>query len=136
MLSFWDPFAEMSHMQERFMNRSLNGNSSWKPAVDIYEDESGIHVSADVAGIKPEDIKVNVERNILTISGERRLENEDTREGYHRVERSYGSFTRSFALTDEIDTEKIDARYDNGVLSLRLNKRPAAKRREIEVKAA
>ena len=137
MLSYWDPFSEMSRVQDRFFGRAaLDRENPWRPAVDIYEDADGIQVKADLAGVKPEDIKINVENNVLTISGDRKLDKEDKREGYHRVERFHGSFSRSFALTDEISTEDVDARYDSGVLSLTLHKRPAAKRRAIEIKAS
>jgi HSP20 family protein len=137
MLAYWDPFAEMSRLHDRVFTRSGNAqDSGWRPAVDIFEDNDGIHVKADLAGVKPEDIKVNVENNVLCISGERKLENSEQRNGYHRVERVHGSFSRSFALTDQVDAENIDAKYDNGVLTVTLRKRPTAKRREISVKAA
>ena len=137
MLAYWDPFAEMSRLQDRFFTRAGNAqDSGWRPAVDILEDSDGIHVKADLAGVKPEDIKVNVENNVLSISGERKLENAEKRDGYHRVERVHGTFSRSFALTDQVDAENIDAKYDNGVLTVSLRKRAAAKRREISVKAA
>jgi HSP20 family protein len=135
MLGYWDPFSELSRVQDRFFGRpTLDREYAFKPAVDIFEDEDGIHVQAELAGLKPEDIKVEVENNVLTISGQRRMEHEDKRDNYHRVERFYGSFTRSFALSDEVSREEIDAKYENGVLSLRLPKRPAAKKRAIAVK--
>jgi HSP20 family protein len=135
MLSYWDPFADMSRVQDRFFNRSaLDRDNPWKPAVDIYEDEQGIHVKADLAGVKPEDIKVNVENNVLTISGERKFQQQDKREGYHRLERFHGTFSRSFALTDEINSEEIDARHENGVLTLTMHKRPTTKNRQIAIK--
>jgi HSP20 family protein len=137
MLGYWDPFSELSRVQDRFFGRpALEREYAFKPAVDIFEDEEGIHVKAELAGLKPEDIKVEVENNVLTISGQRRMENEEKRENYHRVERFYGTFSRSFALSDEVSREEIDAKYENGVLSLRLPKRPAAKKRAIEVKQA
>ena len=137
MLAYWDPFSEMSRIHDRFFARSgIERESNWKPAVDIFEDNDGVHVKADLAGVKPEDIKVNVENNVLTLSGERKLEKAEARDGYHRVERFYGSFSRSFALTDEVSSEDIDAKLDGGVLTVSLKKRPAAKRREIEIKAA
>ena len=86
--------------------------------------------------VKPEDIRVEVENRVLTISDERQLEHQDKREGYHRVERFYGSFTRSFALGDEVSPDSIDAKYENRVLTVRLPKSPTAKRRAIEVKPA
>ena len=137
MLGYWDPFAELSRVQDRFFGRPVQEREyAFKPAVDIYEDDDGIHVQTDLAGVKPEDIKVEVENNVLTISGQRRMEHEDKRDGYHRVERFYGTFTRSFALSDEVSRDEIDAKFENGVLSLKLPKRPAAKRREIAIKSA
>ena len=127
MLGYWDPFAEMSRVQDRFFGRPAQEREyAWKPAVDIFEDDGGIQVKVDVAGVKPEDIKVEVENNVLTISGQRKLDHEEKREGYHRVERFFGSFSRSFALTDEVSADDIEAKYENGVLNLRLPKRPAA----------
>jgi HSP20 family protein len=137
MLTYWDPFAEISRVHDRFFGRAaLDREYTWKPAVDIYEDGDGVHVKAEVPGVNPDDIRVGVENGVLTISGERKLEHEDKREGYHRVERFYGTFSRSFALGDDVDAENIDARYDKGVLNVTLRKRPAAKKREIAVKAA
>ena len=136
MLGYWDPFAEMSRIQDRFFGRPTEEREyAWKPAVDIYEDADGIHVKADLAGVKPEDIKVEVENKVLTISGQRKLDHDEKREGYHRVERFFGTFSRSFALADEVSSDEIDAKYENGVLNVRLPKRPAAKRREIAVKS-
>ena len=136
MLTQWDPFSEMSRLQDEFFGRRANTNNpSFRPSVDIFQDENGVHIRADLAGVKPEDIKVSVENNVLTLSGERRLENEDNRDGYHRVERHYGSFSRSFALTDKVNSEDIDASFDNGVLSLLLPHKPETKKREIAVKA-
>ena len=135
MLGYWDPFSELSRVQDRFFGRpSAEREYAFRPAVDIFEDDEGIHVQAELAGLKPEDIKVEVEHNVLTISGQRRMDHEEKRENYHRVERYYGTFTRSFALSDEVSREEIDAKYENGVLTLRLPKRPAAKKREIAVK--
>jgi HSP20 family protein len=137
MLGYWDPFADISRLHDRFVAR--NGGEpevGWKPAVDIFEDGEGIHLRAELAGVKPEDIKVNVENNVLTVSGERKLDSSVKRDAFHRVERFYGSFSRSFALTDEVDSENVDAKYEQGLLTVTLRKRPAAKRRAIEVKAA
>lgn len=137
MLGYWDPFAEMSRIQDRFFGRPVQERElNFRPAVDIYEDEEGIHVQADLAGVRPEDLKVEVENNVLTISGQRKLDHDDKRDGYHRVERYFGTFSRSFALTDEVSSDEIEAKYENGVLNVRLPKRPAAKRREIAVKSA
>ncbi len=137
MLAYWDPFVEMSRIQDRFFGKpSAEREYSFRPAVDIFEDAEGVQVKADLAGVKPEDIKVEVENNVLTISGQRVLDKAEQREGYHRVERFHGTFSRSFALTDDVNPEAVEAKYENGVLTVRLAKRPAAKRREIAVKAA
>ena len=124
MLAYWDPFVEMSRIQDRFFGKpSAEREYTFRPAVDIFEDAEGVQVKADLAGVKPEDIKVEVENN-------------EQRDGYHRVERFHGTFSRSFSLTDDVNSEAIEAKYENGVLTVRLAKRPAAKRREIAVKAA
>jgi HSP20 family protein len=102
----------------------------------VFEDEAGVHVQVDVPGLKPEDIKIDVENNVLTVRGERKLENEDKKNGYHRIERFYGSFSRSFALGDDVNSEDVAAKYENGVLRIDLQKRPAARRREITVKGS
>jgi HSP20 family protein len=137
MLGYWDPFADIARIQDKVFGRNaIEREYAFKPAVDILEDDEGIHVKADVAGVKPEDIKVNVENNVLSISGERKLEQEQKRDNYHRVERFHGSFSRAFALPDEVDSENVDAKYENGVLTVSLRKRPAAKRKEISVKAS
>ena len=137
MLGYWDPFAEMSRVQDRLLRRpGVEREQAFRPAVDIFEDAEGIAVKADLAGVKPEDIKVEVENKVLTISGQRRLDNAEQRDGYHRVERFHGSFSRSFALGDDVSADEIEAKYDSGVLTVRLPKRPTAKRREIQVKPA
>lgn len=137
MLAQWDPFAEFSRVHDRFFSPGSNLERAYfKPAVDIFEDESGIHVQVDVPGVKAEDIKVDVENKVLTIRGERKLERAKDENGYHRVERQYGSFSRSFALTDEVAAEEIAAKYENGVLRLDLPKRPTARKREIAVKSS
>lgn len=136
MLAHWDPFNEISRLHDRYFGAGYDRDFAFRPAVDIYEDEGGIHVKAELAGVKPEDVKVSVENRILTISGERKFENEDKRDGYHRVERAYGSFSRSFVLPTEVKAEEIDAKMDSGVLTVSLPRRPEAKRREIAVKAS
>ena len=137
MLAQWDPFADIARVHDRFFGpANAERGYQWKPSVDVFEDEAGVHVEVDVPGVKPEDIKIEVEKNVLTVRGERKLEHEDKKEGYHRVERYFGTFSRSFALGDEVSTEDVDAKYDAGVLRINLQKRPAAKRREIAVKAS
>ena len=136
MLAQWDPFADIARVHDRFFGPVPAERGAWKPSVDVFEDEAGIHLNVDVPGVKTEDLKIEVENNVLTVRGERKLEHEAEKNGYHRVERYFGSFSRSFALGDDVNSEDVDAKYENGVLRLLLQKRPAAKRREIAVKAS
>ncbi|MDD9939957.1 MAG: Hsp20/alpha crystallin family protein [Myxococcales bacterium] len=132
MLTQWDPFSEISRLQNDFFRRNRQ-DAGFRPAVDIYQDDKGIHVRADVAGVSPEDIKVEVENRVLTISGERKLEKTSDEGGYHRVERQYGSFSRSFALAEDVDPESIKADYRNGVLNVLLPKSEVKARKQIAV---
>lgn len=134
MLAHWDPFTEISRLQKGIWGRE-GTDDAFRPAVDIYEDKDGVHVKADLAGVKPEDLNVDVDNNVLTIKGERKLETTDDKNGYHRVERRYGSFTRSFALTDAVDPEKIEADYKDGVLTVLLPHAAQRSKRQIAVKA-
>jgi HSP20 family protein len=138
MLAQWDPFADIARVHDRFFGPATTERTGyqWRPSVDVFEDEAGVHLNVDVPGVKAEDLKIEVEKNVLTVRGERKLEHEDKKEGYHRVERYFGTFSRSFALGDEVSSEDVDAKYENGVLRINLPKRPAAKRREIAVKAS
>ena len=136
MLAQWDPFAELSRLQSVFGRPMTEAEKSFRPAVDIYEDESGVHLKADLAGVDPKDIKVHIDKGVLTISGERKEERERKDKGYHRVERFYGSFTRAFALSDELNNDDIDAKFDNGVLSLTLPRRPEVKPKAIPIKTS
>ena len=135
MLGRWDPFSEMSRLQDEVFGRGSR-MGQFSPAVDIYEEKNAIVLTAELPGVKPEEIHVSVDKGVLTIRGERKMESEDKQEGYHRVERSYGSFTRSFVLPDTVDAEHIEASCDAGVLSLRLPKKPAAQPRRISVQTA
>jgi HSP20 family protein len=134
MLAQWDPFAELSRLQGMFGRPMTEAEKTFRPAVDIYEDESGVHLKADLAGVDPKDIKVHIDNGVLTISGERKEQKEHNDKGYHRVERFYGSFSRSFSLSDELNDDDIDARFDNGVLSLNLPRRPATKPKAVAIK--
>ncbi len=132
MLTRWDPFAEMSRLME---GRGFGaGREMLRPAVDILEEKDAIVLKAELPGVKPEDVNVTLENNMLTISGERRFEKEEKEENYHRVESSYGSFSRSFALPDTVDASSVDASLDNGILCLRIAKRAEAQPRKIQVK--
>jgi HSP20 family protein len=136
-LSRWNPFNEMQRLTDQLV-RGWTGPGgemqNFAPAVDIYEDEGMITVSAQLPGVKAEDVNIEVEAGVLAISGERKLEREDKREGYHRIESSYGSFTRTFVLPESADADKVEANLSDGVLTLRIPKRPEAAHKRIEVK--
>ena len=141
MLTMWHPFRELARVQEE-MNRALGdermlhaGESvGWTPACDIYEDGDEIVVRAELAGVEPKDVEIRYENGVLTLKGERKLEMEENRENYHRVELSYGTFTRGFSLPASIDAEKIRAESKHGVLLVHLPKKPEAKPKSIQVK--
>jgi HSP20 family protein len=103
--------------------------------MDIYEDEKAIYVKADLPGVVPDDIDIEVKDNVLRLRGERKREEEESKDGYRRVERRYGAFHRSITLPDTVDTAGIDASYKDGVLTLTLPKRPESQPREIKVVA-
>jgi HSP20 family protein len=134
-LTHFDPLASLRIFEDGF-SRLLNepaANRPWAPAVDIYETENELVLKVDVPDVDQKDIDVRVENQTLTISGERKFEKEDSGKGYHRIERSYGSFARSFAVPNSFDTDKIAAAYRNGVLSVTLAKKETAKPRQIKV---
>jgi HSP20 family protein len=140
-----DPFHELAGIQDRTNHLFRNAfpgygddtiaSGAWAPAVDIYETPETIEMTFEVPGVNQKDIKVNIENNLLTVSGERKFEHEDRHNNYHRVERSYGDFQRSFTLPSTIDPNKINAVFENGLLRLTLQKRPETQPRAIEVKA-
>ncbi len=107
--------------------------SSFAPAVDVYEDEHQVTLKIEVPGIDEKDIDVRVENNTLTVHGERKIEKEEKEENYRRVERQYGSFTRTFTLPQTVDTENVSATYDKGVLKIALPKKAEAKPKQIKV---
>ena len=143
----WEPFREMVTIQDRMnrifdeafrANRSAGSEedyalAAWAPAVDIYEQEGNIVLKAELPGVDPKDVDVRVENNVLTLRGERKLDSDVKKEGYHRVERAYGSFGRSFTLPTVVDTEKIKAEYKDGVLRVTLPKREEAKAKQISI---
>ena len=142
-LTRWDPFREFSTLQD-CMNRLFQDSfgqgreealttSSFAPAVDVYEDEHNITLKIEVPGIDEKDIDIRVENNLLTVHGERKFEKEEKEENYRRVERQYGSFTRSFNLPTTVDAENISADYDRGVLKVKLVKKAEAKPKQIKV---
>ena len=141
-LTRWDPFREFSTLQDR-MNRLFRDSygdreealttSSFAPPVDVYEDEHHVSLSIEVPGIDDKDIDVRVENNVLTVHGERKFEKEQKEENFRRVERQYGSFTRSFTLPNTIDTDSIQASYSKGILKVQLAKKAEAKPKQIKV---
>jgi HSP20 family protein len=140
----WDPFRDLVTLREK-MNRLFEDavtsrgeekdlvTSSWAPAVDIYEDENELVLTAEVPGIEEKDIEIKLEDNTLSIHGERKMEKETKEENYHRLERAYGSFFRSFTLPNYIDQEKINAQHENGVLKITMPKRPELKTRKVKI---
>ena len=140
----WDPFREFSTLQDR-MNRLFRESygpegreeslttSSFAPAVDVYEDEHQVTLKIEVPGIDEKDMDVRIENNVLSVHGERKFEKEEKEENYRRVERQYGSFTRTFTLPQTVDAEKVEAHYDKGVLKITLPKKAEAKPKQIKV---
>ena len=122
---------------ESYRGRSASDDwalgGSWAPAVDIYEHEGNIVLTAELPGVDPKDVDIRVENNVLTLRGERKWSDEVQRESYHRVERAYGSFARSFTLPNVVDTEKIKADFEDGMLKLVLPKREEAKPKQISI---
>lgn len=115
----------------RFLNE--DGYGTWNPAVDIYEDQNGLLIEADMPGMKASDFELSVENNVLTLRGQRKFEKQSDEGNYHRVERSYGSFTRSFTLPATVNVEQVAADYRDGVLKVSLPRREEAKPRQIQV---
>ncbi len=142
MMTRWEPFRDLARLQDEmgrmFDDRLYRAGESvgWTPACDIYEDEEGVALRFELAGVDPQDVDVRFENSVLTVKGERKLEKEDKRENYHRVERSFGTFTRSFSLPGSVDAEKIKAETKNGVLTVTLPKKAEAKPRAIQVKVS
>jgi HSP20 family protein len=145
-LTRWDPFKEMDELQKRLSSifglspqRAINGKedmtvSQWLPLVDITEDAREYLIKVELPEVKREDVKVTVEGGVLTICGQRRFEKEEKERKYHRVERAYGSFTRSFTVPDDADESQVAAEFKDGLLSVRLAKSEKARPKSIEVK--
>ncbi len=143
MLSRWDPLRDLQRVQDEmsrlFEERGLarEGESvGWTPRVDIFEDDEVVSLRFDLAGVEPKDVDIRFENGVLTLRGERKLEKDEKKDNYHRVELSYGTFTRSFSLPQTIDAEKIRAESKNGILSVLLPKKPEAKPKAIQVKVS
>ncbi|MGH8094530.1 MAG: Hsp20/alpha crystallin family protein [Chthoniobacterales bacterium] len=145
-LTMWNPFRELDEVQNR-LGSFLGGRfprfgdgdgglklADWSPQVDITEDDKEYLIKADLPEMKKNEIKVNVENGVLTVSGERKTEKEEKNKKFHRIERSYGTFQRSFALPEDADGTKVAAEFKEGVLRVHLPKNPVAKPKAIEVK--
>lgn len=148
MLTRWNPAGEAANLSQRMErlfdemvgrglwrtseDRPLRG--SWVPAVNILERKDAMVITADLPGLKAEDVEVTVEEGILSIRGERKLEETSEEESYHRVERLYGVFERTFTLPNSVDVEKIEARFSNGEMTLTLPKREESKPRSVKIK--
>ena len=147
--STWDPFRDLMNLQQR-INRVFNDSTrtvsnsadeefnsgSWSPVVDIRETDESYEIKADVPGVKKEDISIDIGENTLTIKGERKFEKGNSKENYIRVERTYGSFTRSFALPQNVDRGNIKAKYKDGILDLVLPKKEEAKPKKINIQVS
>lgn len=140
----WDPFREVQALQNRVntLFRDMNGDNdpltaaSFAPPVDIYEDDKKVVLKLEVPGIDEKDLDVRMENHTLTVKGERKFENEEKEENFHRIERRYGSFFRAFTLPSTVDAENIKANYRNGILRLELVKKPEAQPKQIKVDVA
>ena len=143
----WDPFRELEDMSERlnrvFSRPALRTSgkenltvADWMPTVDISETEGEYLIKAELPDVRKEDVKVTVENGVLTLQGERRQEKEEKGKRFHRVERSYGSFVRSFTLPESVDESFVKAEYKDGVLNLHLPKSEKVKPKAIDVKVA
>ena len=142
---WWDPMRDISAIQEKMnqlfedtMSRSRSreeglGPGMWTPAVDIYETNEGVVVKAELPGLTKEQIGIEVKDGLLILKGERKIEKDMKEENYHRIERAYGTFQRSFSLPASVDQEKISANLKEGVLELILPKKEQAKKRQISV---
>jgi HSP20 family protein len=141
----WEPFRDLVSTQDRF-NQLFNDTfarafgdqqevspHTWVPPVDIYETGDSLVLQAELPGINPDEVEIRVEDSTLYLKGERKFEKEVKEESLHRVERSYGTFMRSFSLPSTIDSEKVKAEYDNGILTLTMPKREEAKPRTIKI---
>jgi len=142
-LTKWDPFREMEEMFETFRRplgwghrggQELMTTGDWAPRVDIAETDKEFIIKADLPEIKKEEVTVTVDKGILTLRGERKQEKEEKGKKFHRIERLYGSFTRSFTLPGNVDETKVDASFKDGILQLTIPKTKETKPKEIEVK--
>ena len=142
-LAKWSPIRDLLAIQEEMnklfderVDRFVDGDIQtrmWEPLVDIYEEDDKFVIKAEIPGVKKEDIDIQIENNILTIKGERKIEKETKKENFHRAERYYGSFQRSFTLPGIVAQEKIKAKLDNGVLTIEIPKKEEVKPKKIAI---
>jgi len=142
-ITHWNPYSELATVQDQ-MNRLFRNiwgggqrdeadYGAWMPAVDLREEEKQYVIEADLPGVKKDDIEINIENNVLSLSGERRFENEEKKDAYHRIERTYGKFMRSFTLPVRVDTEKVSATYKDGILEVKVPKTEESLPKKIKV---
>lgn len=142
-LTLWRPFKELERIRKEmdslwdtlFDRRPVRGDgvSEWMPSLDLSETKNSYIVSAEIPGIEPKDVEISLTDNVLTIKGEKKQEKQEDNENYHLIERSYGSFTRSFRLPVQVQADKVKATYKNGVLKITLPKTEEAKKKEIKI---
>jgi HSP20 family protein len=141
----WDPFRDLTVLRDR-MNRLFEDafptlrledselmQATWSPAVDIYETENELVLSAELPGVNEKDVEIKVEDGTLSIKGERKLEKETKEENYHRIERAYGSFFRSFTLPNYVDYDNISAEFENGLLKVHMPKKTEVKPKKVKI---
>jgi HSP20 family protein len=133
MLTLWNPINDL--LREEELGRRTPGQRAHTPAVDVVEEKGAFVLKAEVPGVAADQVDVSLDGNVLTLKGEQRYEHEDTREGYRRIERRYGSFQRSFTLPDSVDVDAVEASLSDGVLTVRVPKKPALQPRKIAVQA-
>ena len=144
-LARWDPLREFQHL-EKEMNRHFRQQlpgasrseealtaSQFAPPVDVYEDDSKLSIKMDVPGIEAKDLNIHIDGNLLTITGERKFESEEKKENFRRVEREYGSFSRSFTLPASADADNISANFENGTLRIDIAKRADSRTKQIKI---
>lgn len=140
----WDPFRDLITLREK-MNRLFEDTfaargeekdlmaSTWTPSVDIYETENDVVLTAEIPGIEDKDIEIKIEDSTLSIKGERKLEKETKEENYHRIERAYGIFYRSFTIPHNVDQDKIQAEHESGVLKITMPRKPELKPQKVKI---
>lgn len=140
----WDPFRDLITLREK-MNRLFEDTfaargeekdlmaSTWTPSVDIYETENDVILTAEIPGIEDKGIEIKIEDSTLSIKGERKLEKETKEENYHRIERAYGTFYRSFTIPHNVDQDKIQAEHENGVLKITMPRKPELKPQKVKI---